>query len=370
MGESFKWAMPLVILMLLWTCTVLAIDLSHSQKSGHYPWEQQAIFEEIGAIKFPARVFYDDLSHLLLGPFSDQTASFSMELRPILVASLVAYVLDHDRPFGWHVEAGDPNPVLVPIFKMLLNSVIASDEEAAKTANILSSYPLMMPDSSGSAVIELRNEDYEAAALAHGPAYALMLPVKMGFWVEGDYVHIDLLGPKALSWLFVGEYDDDIEKYASTVKNAVFAVLNALFDKDELTTYLKPLAPYIEKQPQHAPLFFTFLGTIKYAIDLEPERLLRYLLKTENPTHPHKMPFFQTYNAFDGIAGFLQSAYKNPTNRAYWLPTPNGEVLDDLVFLNLMTATASRLDNEDEITFYKSLLTPMFPRNLYCSQGL
>lgn len=373
-----------------------AFDFSSSDRSGIYPWEHTHVYERIAIVSMPKAAFDQQLMAILMQtPFASQM-NVPMEFRPFVVASLLGAVMADVTNGEWQPVTGEPNPVMQPVMTAIYAVLLKDNTKAANIASMLSAIPLMMPDSAGSAVIELKNPVSDKRFLDYGPEFALALPWKMGFYVEGDLLNVVILNPSAVAELFYAGLpsvlQENVRKTGDelriSLEKAVVSGLYALFSKESVAIAPKRLPPFLTSYPQ-VP-FVVNIADIH--TQEEPGRVLLRsadsfndsLLTMQNPmmTMPVAMNpanpndiamfhpfFFQTYSAFDGMASFLTAAYNSPRNPSAWIVRPDGMVMDDFMFLNVKTWTDSPLYNANELAFYRKLLTPMFQATFLRPRG-
>ncbi len=366
-----------------------AFDLSHSDLEGHYPWEGISVYEQLAMVSLPKAEFESQLLSLLAQTSFARQMLVPLELRPLTVSMLVGAVIEANFSDEWQVITGDPNPIVSPLLEALYSVILEDPTLAAEVSARLSAIPLMMPDSGGSAVLELKNRLFDRHFLDPGLKYALALPWKVGFWAEGDLIHIDIINPEAIVALFFHdlspEKQDELEALARQVKlslqKAIVAALYALFPEEAVSIAPAKLPPYVLEPPGPEERFGIEIGMVEGAASIS-DFLLKpgqpfndSLLEVENPlltmavsfealgsrevatVHPF---FFQTYAAFDGMASFLTAAYQNRADTSRWIARPDGNVLDDFIFLAAKTYPESPLYDPGELEFYRELLTPIF----------
>lgn len=371
-------------------------DFSSSDRSGMYPWEHTHVYERIAVVSIPQSDFNQQLMAILMQtPFASQM-NVPMEFRPFVVASLMGAVINDVTGGEWQAVQGDANPVMQPVMMAVYGVLLKDNAKAGRIAGLLSSIPLMMPDSAGSAVIELKNPAHDRIFLDYGPEFALALPWKVGFYVEGDLMNVVILNPSAVAELFYAGLppvlQENVRKAADdlrvSLEKAVVSGLYSLFPKENVAIAPKRLPPFLTSYP-HVP-FIVNIADIR--TQEEPSRVLLRsansfndsLLTMQNPmmtmpvamnpANPNEVAmfhpfFFQTYSAFDGMASFLSAAYNNPRNPSAWIARPDGMVMDDFMFLNAKTWTAGPNYNADELAFYRQLLTPMFQATFLRPRG-
>ncbi len=352
----------------LWEEPSLGWDLSSSDRSGRYPWEEIPVYEEVAIVKLPSRRFNEDFMALISNTPLAEAFTVPMEMRPMLVASVAGHLLEGGAVSHWTPIKGEPNPILMPLYAALLEA-FSSDAAASMTlVGELASYPLMMPDSAGSAVLELGNATFEAPFLDRTPLYAVMFPFKVGFWVEGDYLHVDILNPEALAGLVVKDEEESIRRDLLAVAHearqvlveSMWEVLSGMFDSENLLFHRVPLPPYRGSWEVSSSPALVSIGSVRS--DLELLDVAQGLLNATIPGSPFEMRFFQTYAAFDGISGLLEGALANPSDMSAWVPTPDGQVADDVMYLNGITAS-------EELPFIRAILTPMFKQTFLVPRG-
>ena len=69
------------------------------------------------------------------------------------------------------------------------------------------------------------------------------------------------------------------------------------------------------------------------------------------------------------MAAFLTSAYNNQTDMQKWIVRPDGNVADDFIFLAAKTWSYSPIYNQDELDFYRPILTQMFKMTFLRPRG-
>lgn len=376
-----------VAFFLCFVTSSFAFDFSSSDRSGKYPWEYTHVYERIAVVSMPQAGFNQQLMTILMQtPFASQM-NVPMEFRPFLAASILGAVMENLTSSEWQAISGDANPVMQPVLAAIYGVLLKDNVKAGQVAATLSSIPLMMPDSAGSAVVELKNPVYDRKFLNYGPEFALALPWKVGFYVDGDLLNVVILNPEAVAELFYGNLSpvlqEDVKKAAKelriSLEKAVVTCLYAVFPKENVAISLKKLPPFLTSYPQ-VP-FAVQIAEVRTSEDAS-----RVLLKSEgafndslltmqnamitmpvnmNSQRPEDVVmfhpfFFQTYAAFDGMASFLTAAYNNPRNPSAWIARPDGMVMDDFMFLNAKTWAQGPYYNANELAFYRQLLTPMF----------
>ena len=368
-----RWLITTLCLLLLpcwWEGPSFGWDLSSSDRSGMYPWDGTPVYEEIAVVKLPSMEFNQGLMGLMADTPLAEAFSVPLELRPIFTASVVGLVMERSGGSGWSPIKGEPNPILLPIYTVLFQQFSGNASSSGTVAGELSAYPLMMPDSAGSAVLELRNSGFETPFLDQDIRYAVMFPFKIGFWVEGDYLHVDILNPEAIAFLLVQNEDENRREYLMDLAlqareglvQAAWDALSAIFPGDDLLFRRQPLPPYlVPGQTVSAPPLVE-IGTV--AFDQGAAEAIDGILAATIPNSPFDIRFFQTYAAFDGISGMIEKAIENPADMTTWLPTPDGQVADDVMFLNGITANPT-----SDLPFIREILTPMFERTFLVPRG-
>jgi len=389
----------LIYFVLFFLCVVkspFAFDFSSSDRSGRYPWEYTHVYERIAVVSMPQEGFNQQLMAILMQtPFASQM-NVPMEFRPFLAAGILGAVMEDVTSGEWQAVSGDANPVMQPVLTAIYGVLLRDNAKAGQIATRLSSIPLMMPDSAGSAVVELKNPVYDRRFLNYGPEFALALPWKVGFYVEGDLLNVVILNPEAVAELFYGNMapvlQEDVKKAAkelhTALEKAVVASLYAVFSQENVAIAPKKLPPFLTSYPQ-VP-FAVHIADVRTHEDSSRVLLKSAtsindsLLTMQNPmmTMPVSMDvqrpgdvilfhpfFFQTYAAFDGMASFLTAAYNNPRNPSAWIARPDGMVMDDFMFLNAKTWTQGPYYNANELEFYRQLLTPMFQATFLRPRG-
>ena len=377
----------------------LALELSHSNDNGRYPWNGISVYEQVAMVSLPRKEFNGQLMRLMAQtPFANQMIA-PIELRPLMVSMLVGAVIKANFSDEWQVITGDPNSLVEPIFEALYSVALRDPVLARKVASGLSAMPLMMPDSGGSSVLELKNRIYDPRFLDQGLKYAMALPWKIGFWSDGDLVRIDLINPKAIVKLFFNDLPSrkkaELNELASQVElsleQVLISALYAIFPKEAVTIVPAKLPPFIPHSgPGPGDHFGIEIGHVDNPVEIR-KFLLRpgypfddCLLEMENqmmtmavnidPKRPNEVmmvhPFlFQTYAAFDGMASFLSSAYQNRTDMSQWIARPDGNTLDDYIFLAAKTYPKSPIYDPEELEFYRGLLTQMFKMTFLRPRG-
>lgn len=371
-------------------------DFSSSDRSGMYPWEHTHVYERIAVVSMPKAAFDQQLMAILMQtPFASQM-NVPMEFRPFVVASLLGAVMANVSNGEWQAVTGEPNPVMQPVMAAVYAVLLKDNVMAGRIASMLSAIPLMMPDSAGSAVIELKNPGHDRIFLDYGPEFAMALPWKVGFYVEGDLLNVVILNPSAVAELFYAGLPSVLQENVRnaadelriSVEKAVVAGLYALFPQENVTIAPKRLPPFLTSYPQ-VPFVVNIADIhtqeepghvlIRSADSLNDSLLtmqnpMMTMPVAMNPANPNDIAmfhpfFFQTYAAFDGIASFLTAAYNSPRNPSAWIVRPDGMVMDDFMFLNAKTWTAGPLYNANELVFYRQLLTPMFQTTFLRPRG-
>ena len=364
-------SLAVILLSISWSGAAGAWDLSSSHRSGSYPWEGTPVYEEIAVVKLPSAPFNEELMGLISTTSLAQAFTAPLELRPILTASVVAQVLEETGDGSWRPVQGDPNPILQPIFTMLLGQFSGNLTQAQALGRELSTYPLMMPDSAGSAVLELRNSGFETPFLDRDLHYAVIFPFKVGFWVEGDYLHVDILNPEAVVQLVLGAGDggeerDGLMDLARRARDglveAVWDSLSLIFAQEDLLLRRVPLPPYLPGQSQVTGEPWVEIGSA--ASEQPLGDVVKEVLASTAPGPEGETPLFQTYGAFDGISGMLKGALEHPTDPAAWVPTPDGQVADDVMYLNGVGQA-----HPDRLPFIRSILTPLFQHTFLLPRG-
>ncbi len=389
-----------VLLYCFAAASASAFDLSSSDKDGRYPWDNTHVYEQVAIVNMPAADFNTQMMAVFAKtPFKDAMIA-PMEMRPLTLAMLTGAVMQVSFSDEWEVITGDANPVVAPMFTAVYSVLTQDPALSQQIAGYLSSMPLMMPDSGGSAVLELKNKKYDSKLLDKGLRYALALPWKVGFWVEGDVVKIDIVNPEAVAELFFHDLSQSeqaaIKQIASDVRisleKALVASLSKLLPKGAFAVAPAKLPPYITNAPSAAETFDVAIGdvtgvtNVNSAADI-PAMLLNSgypfndsMFEMENPmmTMPVQMGsdivmmnplLFQTYSAFDGIASFLSSAYQNPAAQNTWIVQPDNMVLDDFMFLSAITYPQSPIYSAQALGFYRQILTPMFQMTFLRPRG-
>lgn len=387
-----------IFLMLLFSCSSsFSMDLSDSSRSGIYPWEGTPVYEQIARISIPADSFNSQIMAMLMQTPLAEMMIVPMEMRPFLVSSLAGIIIDKNFSTEWESVKGAPNPVMSPVFQALYHVLTGDPELSMNVASNLSAIPLMMPDSSGSAVLELRNKKYDPLFLNYGGIRAFALPWKVGFWIDGDYLNVNIVNPEAVVRCFFADLPESSRKelmhYArnikASMKQVVFDSLAAIFPAGAVVPYPQALPPYLpEKIPASTP-FYMDIGTIKGVTNPEKalvdqdmggislmtaQNSMMQMQAAPSTTEPEMTvmmspPLFQTYFAFDGMASFLTSAWENPTNMQQWIVRPDGNVADDFIFLAAKTWSYSPIYNQDELDFFKPILSQMFKMTLLRPRG-
>lgn len=384
--------------ILLFSCSsVFSMDLSGSNLSGLYPWEGTPVYEQIAQISIPADSFNSQIMELLMQTSLAEMMIVPMEMRPFLVSALAGITIDKNFSNEWEAVKGAPNPVMSPVFQALYHVLTGDAELSMNTASSLSAIPLMMPDSSGSAVLELRNKIYDPFFLDHGGIRAFALPWKIGFWTDGDYLNVNIVNPQAVVECFFADLPEDSRKnlmiYARHIKDSmkqiVFDSLSALFPAGAVVPYPQAMPPYLSEDINFSSPFYMDIGIIKGVsnpekalvnTDTEGESLvtvqnsMMQMQVAPSPDNPDMTaimnpPLFQTYSAFDGMAAFLTSAYENQTDMQQWIVRPDGNVADDFIFLAAKTWPYSPIYNQDELDFYRPILTEMFKMTFLRPRG-
>ncbi|MEF3169008.1 MAG: hypothetical protein K6360_06705 [Deltaproteobacteria bacterium] len=389
-----------ILLCFFVTASTFAFDLSSSDQDGRYPWDHTHIYEQVAVVNMPADDFNTQMMAIFAQtPFKDAMIA-PMEMRPLTLAMLTGSVMQVSFSDEWEVITGEPNPVVAPMLTALYSVLTQDPALSQQIAGYLSSMPLMMPDSGGSAVLELKNKKYDSKFLDKGLRYALALPWKVGFWVEGDIVKIDIINPEAVVELFFSDLSQSeqavIKQMASDVRisleKALIASLSKLLPKGAFALSPAKLPPYITNAPSSTETFDVMIGEVADILSVNgsadiPAMLLNpgypfndSMFEIENPmmTMPVQIGsdtvmmhplLFQTYSAFDGIASFLSSAYQNPTAQNTWIVQPNNMVIDDFMFLSAITYPQSPIYSAQTLGFYRQILTPMFQMTFLRPRG-
>ncbi len=371
-------------------------DFSSSDRSGMYPWEHTHVYERIAVVSMPQAAFNQQLMAILMQTDFASQMNVPMEFRPFVAASLLGAVMQEVTSGEWQAVTGDANPVMQPVLMAIYGVLLKDNALAGQIATKLSAIPLMMPDSAGSAVIELKNSVHDKLFLDYGPEFALALPWKVGFYVEGDQLNVVILNPSAVAELFYGNLSpvlqENVKKTANelrvSLEKAVVTGLYALFPAENVAIAPQKLPPFLTFSPQ-AP-FAVNIAEIRTNEDasrvllrsadsfndslLTMQNSMMTMIVNMNPSNPNDVVmfhpfFFQNYSAFDGMVSFLSAAYANPRNPSSWIARPNGMVMDDLMFLNAKTWTAGPFYNANELAFYRKLLTPMFQTTFLRPRG-
>ncbi len=375
-----------------------ALDISHSGHNGSYPWEKTPVYEQVAIVSMPERQFNAQLMGLMAQtPFADQMI-VPIELRPLMVSMLMAAVIEANFSDEWQVISGAPNPIVEPIFEAVYSLVLKDRASARDIASRLTAMPLMMPDSGGSAVLELKNSLYDPCFLDEGLRYAMALPWKIGFWSDGDLIHIDIINPEALVELFfnglshseVSRLKDIAKSVRLSLEGTIVSSLYAIFPREAVSLLPARLPPFIVHRPGPEERFAIEIGTVDKVKDiqkflvrpgypfndslLEMENPMMTMAVNMDPKDPNEVMMvhpllFQTYAAFDGMASFLTSAYQNPTDMQKWIARPDGRVIDDFIFLTAKTYPNSPIYDPKELEFYRRLLGQMFKMTFLRPRG-